>query len=148
MFSQKVVPRNDLTWTNIHGFQAKRAMIWPQPWNSLTEFIQNWHDCASWDGKQWCRRDISTCFTKKTHFPFSKRQKGLLFVKRVPRASPRMAPLHYSLKVDHISLPKTKRHKFSSFLAILCHSNGFLPIQLETARFWTAAPSQIARYFS
>ena len=75
LFSQKVVLKKELTWTNIHGFQAKRAVIWPQPWNSLSEFTQNGHDCASWDDKQCCRRDISTCFTEKPTFHFRRAAK-------------------------------------------------------------------------
>ena len=70
------------------------------------------------------------------------------FVKRVPRKSSKMAPINCFHKVDIISCTITKRHAFPSSLPISGHLNGFLPIQLETARFWTAAATQLARYFS
>ena len=34
-FSWKSVLKNDLPWTNIHGFQAKLEMIWPHPMYSF-----------------------------------------------------------------------------------------------------------------
>ena len=57
------------------------------------------------------------------------------FVKRLPRNSSKMAPIHILHKVDIILCTITKRHAFPSSLPISGHLYGFLPIQKETYRF-------------
>jgi hypothetical protein len=57
------------------------------------------------------------------------------FVKRLPRKSSKMAPIHFLHIVDIISCTITKRHAFPSSLPISGHLYDFLPIQEETTRF-------------
>ena len=71
---------------------------------------------------------------KKTLFIFQV-FKIAFFVKRLPRVSSKMAPIHVCHKVDIILSTFTQRHAFPSYLPIYAHLNGTLPIQLETARF-------------
>ena len=70
------------------------------------------------------------------------------FVKRLPRVSSKMAPKYYLHKVDNISCTITKMHAFWSFVPISDHLNDFLPMQLETSRFWTTTATLLGRYFS
>ena len=72
--------------------------------------------------------------SQKTTFHFSS-LKIAFFVKRLPRNLSKMAPIHILHKVDIILCTITKMHAFPSSLPISGHLNGFLPIQLETARF-------------
>ncbi len=68
--SWKKTSQKGLTCMKTHGFQAKCTWSWPFSWHSSSYSSHTWHICASFNEKQYCRKEFLTFSYKKLIFHF------------------------------------------------------------------------------